>query len=352
MIETAAGPMLVTAHPIIKTSGEGPIRGTLILARFLTKDIFSMYAPPDIQVSLQQITVQQYDGILVKTPDDNTIITSFDLFDIYNNPITRISSQSNRIIYGKRILAYRYIFVSLFSGGFLLLLGQYLTTELLVTKKISALIRAIQHISTKEGLQNVDDPLLSQGKDEFYTLQNSLNDMISSIRQLSSNFEQERQNAQQYINIMKSLIRVIDKNHNILLINKYGGEILGYAKEELIGKNWIDLVVTPKDRDTVSSLLDSFFTDSKADKDLIENQSEIQTKSGERRLIRWHHSLVRDANGNGILLVSSGYDITDELDAKSQLEQRMRELQQMNKIMVNRELAMIELKKKIKKYET
>lgn len=351
-IETSSGPLIITAQPIVKTSGDGPVRGTLVLARFLTKDVFSIYAPPETQVSLQQITIQQYDDILVKTPDDNTIVTSFDLLDIYNNPITRVNSQTNRVIYNKRILAYRYIFVSLFSAGFLLLLGQFFTTELLITKKISALIQAIRHISTKEGLQNVDIPIISKEKDEFYTLQCSLNDMTQSIKKLSSNFAHEQQNAQQYIDIMNTIIRVLDKNHNIVLINKNGCKILGYKKEELIGKNWIEFIAAPEDRATVSTLLDSFYLDSKINKDSVENQSEIVTKLGERRLIRWHHSLVRDEKGVGISLVSSGFDMTDELNAKSQLEQQMKELQQMNKIMVNRELAMIELKKKIKQYET
>lgn len=327
LIETASGPLIITAQPIVKTNGTGPIRGTLILARFLTKDILDTYASPGVQISLQQIAVQQYEEILVQTPDDNAIITSFDLFDIYHNPIIRISSHSNRIIYGKRLLAYQYIFVSLFSGGFLLLLGQYFTTEFLITKKISALIQAVNHISDKEGLQNINIPIISQEKDEFNTLQNSLNDMVQSIKKLTLNFDQEQQKAQQYIDVMNTIIRVLDKDHKILLINKKGCEMLGYNKEELIGKNWIELVVAPEDRNTVSTLLDSLYSNPQINKDAIGNQSEILTSSGQRRRIRWHHSLIKDQDGEGISLVSSGFDITEELDAKMQLEQRMRELQ-------------------------
>jgi PAS domain S-box-containing protein len=352
LIDTTQGALILTAQPILKTNTEGPARGTLIFARFLTKDELSTYSNPDSTISINQITVQQYEKIRTEAVNESTIISSFDLFDIYNSPVIRVTSKTSRVIYNKRIVAFQYLFVSLFSGGFLLLLGHYLVVEQLITKKIMALIRAIADISQKKEINTIDIPIISREKDELNTLQSSLNSMLHSLQMLSSGLVNEQQKAQQYLDLMNSVVRVLDQNHKILLINKKGCEVLGYSKEELIGKDYIHMFIPDTQQDQVKNILDSIINNTIGENGVVENQNEIVSKSGKRILIRWHHAPVKDEHGQIIAIVSSGFDMTAEIDAKTQLETRVKEMEQMNKIMVNRELAMIELKKKIKHYES
>jgi len=80
-------------------------------------------------------------------------------------------------------------------------------------------------------------------------------------------------------------------------------------------------------------------------------ENEIITKNKERRMIKWYNTLTKDEEGkiNGIL--SSGMDITDIIKTEDALKAKSEELELTNKVFVNRELKMVELKKKIEELE-
>jgi hypothetical protein len=57
---------------------------------------------------------------------------------------------------------------------------------------------------------------------------------------------------------------------------------------------------------------------------------------------------IRDKNGNPLQDLVMISDVTKNKEEEKKREERQRELEKMNKIMVGRELKMIELKNKIK----
>ena len=59
---------------------------------------------------------------------------------------------------------------------------------------------------------------------------------------------------QEYLNIANVIFIVIQKNHTVELINKKGCDILGYEKEEIIGKNWVDNFIPPEDRENIKKV--------------------------------------------------------------------------------------------------
>jgi len=352
LIDTAQGPLIVTAQPIVASSGEGPARGTLIFAHFLVKENLKVYADPDSTIAFEQTTTRQDEDIIVEAKNDRLIASSFDIYDIYGNPVIRIISTSPRSIYENRLIIFQYLFVSLSSIGFLILLSQYFIVEYLISRKISALIKAVLKFqNNNKGVYSIDIPIITRQKDEFFTLQDTLNAMFKSLQSLSSTILVEQEKSQQYIDMMNSIIRVLDKDKKILLINKKGCDILEYKKEELLGKNWIHTMIPPPDQEKISNILDAIFTSDVDGDKLIENESELVTKSGKRRIILWRHTHIKDSSGNTTSIISSGIDITEEQDTRIQLEKRMKEMEELNKVIINRELVMVDLKKKLKQYE-
>ena len=120
---------------------------------------------------------------------------------------------------------------------------------------------------------------------------------------------QERDRAQQYLDIAGVMLVALNTQGEIILINRKGREILGYAEDELIGQNWFERCVPPNVGEQVLGYFREVVSGSAVASEHYENP--IITRSGEERLIAWHNTLLHDAAGNIIGTLSSGEDITE-----------------------------------------
>ncbi len=119
---------------------------------------------------------------------------------------------------------------------------------------------------------------------------------------------QEKERAQNYLDIAGVMIVLIDKVGKIALINKKGAEILGYSQREIIGKNWFSNFLPKRIRDEVKSV---FLRVISGEEKLGEyHENTVLTKKGQERLISWHNTVLRDDEGRVIASLSSGEDIT------------------------------------------
>jgi PAS domain S-box-containing protein len=138
------------------------------------------------------------------------------------------------------------------------------------------------------------------------------------------------------------------KELRYVLFNKAGEALLGFTKQDVIGKNDYDLY--PKEQ------ADFFAKSDRAaisKKELLNIPEEsIFTKSGNR----WLHTkkiTISDENNNPVYLLGISEDITErkklerEVADREKEEVRLEELEKFRKLTVGRELKMIELKKEI-----
>ena len=133
----------------------------------------------------------------------------------------------------------------------------------------------------------------------------SLNNYLISILQ-----EKERLNA--IIELAEVIILVLNKDGNVELVNRKACEVLGYEKEEIIGKTWINNFVPDQVKKGVEEVSAGIFEGKEQQYSYFENA--ILTKSGELREIGWHNKPYRDEDGNLLFLLSSGEDITDKIN--------------------------------------
>jgi len=119
-----------------------------------------------------------------------------------------------------------------------------------------------------------------------------------------------------YLDTMNSLVVVLDTKGNIVMMNRFGLEILGYKEEEIIGKNWFEIGVLPKEQFKMVKEYFEKVMDRKVNltNDVLEN--ELNDKDGNRLIFNWSNSLIID-NGEIKGIVSSGTNITNE---KKQLD--------------------------------
>jgi PAS domain S-box-containing protein/putative nucleotidyltransferase with HDIG domain len=154
-------------------------------------------------------------------------------------------------------------------------------------------------------------------------------------RRMEIELEQEKERAARYLEIAGVAIVVLNTEGNVTLINRKGYEILGYKREEIIGKNWFSHFLPLQIRDRVRTVFQELMSGTAPPTEYFENP--VLTSSGEIRLISWRNSLIYDESGNICGTLSSGEDITIRKKAE---EQRQQTLQNLRKAMNGIILAM------------
>ena len=132
---------------------------------------------------------------------------------------------------------------------------------------------------------------------------------ISNEKKIAIELKKEKELFQQYIDIVRIIILVLDKSQTIVLINKFGANLLGFDQEELVGKNWFDNFIPQNINDKIKNIFDKVF-ENKGYEEYYEN--EIVTKNGETKIISWHNSFLTDEFGNPNQLICAGDDITEK----------------------------------------
>ncbi len=150
------------------------------------------------------------------------------------------------------------------------------------------------------------------------TITRDISDRVLMEKELQA----QKEKAEMFINIVGSMIVALDQKGEIQLINEAGYKILEYGSSaELIGKNWFDTCIPADQREVVREVFASIFENKGKQFDTFKNQ--IITKSGIRKIIEWHNKILfQDDHITGTL--SSGQDITERVQAMSNLERQIK----------------------------
>lgn len=97
--------------------------------------------------------------------------------------------------------------------------------------------------------------------------------------------------------------------------NRAAADITGYAKEDIQGKNWFEIIV-PRDR--YPDLWSEFERITSGNNRAEEFENPILTKSGEERHIAWRNNKIK-AGGQVIGTMSFGIDVTETKKVQARL---------------------------------
>ena len=145
---------------------------------------------------------------------------------------------------------------------------------------------------------------------------------VTERKQLDEQIIQERNLAQKYLDIAGVMMVALDVEGSVTLINRKGAEILGFAEDELLHKNWFEACLPD---DVVEEVKSVFHHIIEGEAPLVHYyENPVITKSGEKRTIAFHNTLLTDSEGHISGLLSSGEDVTD----KKEKEERLNKLSQ------------------------
>lgn len=149
---------------------------------------------------------------------------------------------------------------------------------------------------------------------------------ITQEKQAALAIRQEKERAQRYLDIANTIIVVLDRQGRLELLNHKGCEVLEYKEEELIGRDWFRIVIPPRQYERVEEVFQQLMQGKIHGLEYFE--SNIQTRSGQLRLIAWRNALITNEQGEITGAISSGEDITEQRAAEERIIRLNAELEE------------------------
>jgi PAS domain S-box-containing protein len=110
----------------------------------------------------------------------------------------------------------------------------------------------------------------------------------------------------------------LDKNGHVAFSNNFLLTLTGWSKDELIGKNWFDACLPQDNSAEIKAIFNQFISDGVIP---VAFENEILTRDGQRRMVRWSNTVLRDVEGRVVGTSSIGEDITEQKRVQESLRE-------------------------------
>ncbi len=186
------GIMLIAAHPILATSGEGPACGMLLMGRYLDQaTLDELEATTQLSITLQRLddpqvpqevlaTLSLDRPVMISTPAAQTIAGYALIADIYGKPALIMSTAMRRDIYLHGQMSMLYFFL------LLLLVGIVFGLTMMIFLNRAILARVFNLAAEVSAIGVLSDPsrrVAVTGADELTRLEESINTMLTALEQ-------------------------------------------------------------------------------------------------------------------------------------------------------------------------
>jgi len=229
LIALPEGPMLLASRPIVTSEYTGPIRGTLMMGRYLDAAEISQLSettrlsiailplagvplPPDFQAAQAGLLEQDSGDILVQPLDSQSIAGYTLLQDIYGQPILMLRVDAPRTVYRQGQTAISYFLLALVGVALIFGAVTLFLLEKQVLLRLTHLGQRIQHIGASG---NLSLRVFAGGRDELANLATQINKMLEALEQshwsLRDNEEKYRRLAEDLQNQVEGRERVEEK---------------------------------------------------------------------------------------------------------------------------------------------
>ncbi|WP_440947813.1 response regulator [Methanosarcina sp. T3] len=200
IINSPEGPLLIASHPITKSSGEGPIAGTLIFAKFIDAELIKELAEttslslnaealnqessvPSDSVKSSTITADTSEddsGLDINYVSESSVVGTTVLNDINGKPVLSLDVEMPRDVYQEGRSAIQYLLVSILVMGLVFELVLSFSLEKSVLSRISLLSTNLTDITKKGSLSS---RINMEGKDEISELAGNINRMLKTLEE-------------------------------------------------------------------------------------------------------------------------------------------------------------------------
>ena len=282
-------PMIVVSNPVLKSNGEGPSHGTLIMGKFLNQGMLSSLSNSGT-VSIQPVNAEGapsdfLDAMSHLSNGTPVYVTNLSQESIAGYSILKGVNNSSDIVLKVELPrfinedyenAVFYLILSLIIMGLLaaMFITYYLDKNVLY--RLDQIIGSITGIGKKNDLSK-RVPVL--GNDELADLSTSVNGMLGSLQESNSNLERSEERYRMIFENTGTAMVIIGKDMIINLVNDEFEKMTGLLRGKVENKrNLLDFVV----KDQLDKIRKHHnFTEFK-DKNTLNNyEVQLKTKNGD-----------------------------------------------------------------------
>ena len=207
------------------------------------------------------------------------------------------------------------------------------TAEQVFNKSAAEKIKKVDSLNLKGRKVNKIEQLKINNQTHYlHTIQNPIKDkggkvigITGVVRDLSEvelnkqTLERAKEEAERYLDIAGVMLIALDAQGKVSMINKKGCEILGYKKEEIVGKDWFNNFLPKGHIKEIRAVFKKIISNGLKLTEFYENP--IKRKDGSKRIIAWHNSILKNEKGKTIGILSSGEDITEQKNVEIKLKE-------------------------------
>ncbi|HUJ12833.1 MAG TPA: diguanylate cyclase, partial [Thermoanaerobaculia bacterium] len=139
---------------------------------------------------------------------------------------------------------------------------------------------------------------------------------INAARRTEDALRESERRFREMLDTIELFAVLLDVVGTVTYCNPYLLRITGYAKQEVVGKNFFELFVPAERRDQVAR---EFLEDLGRGIIGAHIEMEIGTRSGERRVVLWNNTVLRSPESSVFGVASIGSDVTEQRQAETQL---------------------------------
>ncbi|MDD5087265.1 MAG: CHASE4 domain-containing protein [bacterium] len=347
LLDLPEGPMLIASQPIVTSDYQGPIRGTLIMGRFLDAGMIKMIAKrtrlrleilpfdhPRCSLNCQEHRdlLALGRGPLVEAENERTVAGYGMIRGLYGEPAFVMRTHQPRIVYGQGRASLTYFFALLIIMGVTCWAAISVLLDKQVVRRVEALARRVQEIGRNKDLSA---RVAATGSDEIARLAGDVNATLEALEKNAAALkashaalkeemlahqqaDEERIRLQKAVESSGAVVFMTDSKGVFTYINSEFTRLYGYSSEEVVGKYTPRILIS----ETHDEELYRDFWNSLHDKEVVRQELKNLTKNGEIIDVSVSVNAVIGADGNieGYLAIQR--DIT-ELRHSEQLREAM-----------------------------
>lgn len=282
-------PMIVVSNPILKSSGDGPSHGTLIMGRFLNPDMLSRLSNSGI-VSVQPVNstsaspdfINAVSHLSNETPVyvtnlSHDSIAGYSILEgVGSSPDLVLKVELPRFINDDYENAIFDLILSLIIMGLLaaMFITYYLDRNVLY--RLDKIMESITGIGKKTDLSK---RVPVSGNDELADLSTSVNKMLGSLQESNSNLEKSEERYRTIFENTGTAMVIIGKDMAINLVNDEFEKMTGFLKGEIENKKYLLDFVVKEQLDKIETHYN--FNEFKEKNTLNNYEIGLKTKNGD-----------------------------------------------------------------------
>lgn len=361
LIVLPEGLVMMVTQAVTTSDGLSPAKGTILFGFFVDDEMVIKLAnlthlklmlkrfddiESESQFALAAQNLEDKDSIFVRPTDPkDSVIYGYGLetdIDGKKALISRVELDRSLYRHGQGSVA---LFSKIMIGISLSIIAAvFLLFEYLVLRRIFSLERAVEEISQS---QDSGASIVLAGNDEFSSLAERINTMLRSLRDAEAKRKESEKRFQTVADSAPVMIWMSDLDKKNTYVNKVWLDYTGRSLEHELGTGWKS-DIHPDDLKMSDSMYEAAFALQKP----FNVEYRLRRKDGS---YGWVFSrAIPHFSVDGVFLgyIGSCVDITERKEVEEQRRGYIEEIESLNRIMVEREIKMIELKKKIKQMES